>query len=428
MLGHDDFTVTPRRGELVVFDKLARSLVSHILLPVPTARGKGVLVSPTVYGNVMLGPTADDLDDKTATGTTADGLEALRRQGIRILPALLEEEVTTTYAGSPRGDRARRLPGAAPRRAAVRLRRRHPLDRAHRVARARRARRRADGGGRLDDLRPAPPVAPRPPMPNLGEAFPRPYAQADLGRRRPRVRPDRLPLRARDLGRDPRRARRSAPAGRRPKACDGGRGRAWAAAKASSAAPPSRLACVGSWRPRSRAAVVSRTDGRRRPRRRRPARPGWRSAEPWPRRRGVGGGPRPGARGRRHPAALAPHGLRAARPAPRHDRPGLRATAGRAGRGAGAVVRPGVSVTGWAGRLTARDDQPRRARAADRPRRRARHRGPRASTPGPAGCPATARRASSRPGSCSRPSTSTTCRSGRAPSSSAPSTSATPRW
>ena len=99
MLGHEEFTVTPRRGELVVFDKLARSLVSHILLPVPTARGKGVLVSPTVYGNVMLGPTADDLDDKTATGTTADGLDALRRQGIHILPALLEEEVTTTYAG-----------------------------------------------------------------------------------------------------------------------------------------------------------------------------------------------------------------------------------------------------------------------------------------------------------------------------------------
>ena len=99
LFGHHGFTVTPRRGELIVFDKLARSLVSHILLPVPTARGKGVLVAPTVYGNVMLGPTADDLDDKTATGTTEAGLEALRRQGSRIMPALLDEEVTTTYAG-----------------------------------------------------------------------------------------------------------------------------------------------------------------------------------------------------------------------------------------------------------------------------------------------------------------------------------------
>lgn len=99
MLGHHGFTITPRRGQLVVFDKLARRLVSHILLPVPTARGKGVLVAPTVYGNVLLGPTAEDLDDKTDTGSTDAGLAALRAHGRRILPALLDEEVTTIYAG-----------------------------------------------------------------------------------------------------------------------------------------------------------------------------------------------------------------------------------------------------------------------------------------------------------------------------------------
>ncbi|MFI0572997.1 NAD(P)/FAD-dependent oxidoreductase [Streptomyces tendae] len=98
-LGHDDFTVTPRRGQLLVHDKFARALVNHILLPVPTALGKGVLVAPTVYGNVLLGPTAEDLDDKRATGSTAEGLRRLREQGRRILPALLEEEVTAVYAG-----------------------------------------------------------------------------------------------------------------------------------------------------------------------------------------------------------------------------------------------------------------------------------------------------------------------------------------
>ncbi|WP_406496975.1 FAD-dependent oxidoreductase [Streptomyces sp. NBC_01604] len=98
-LGHDDFTVTPRRGQLLVFDKLARDLVRHILLPVPTALGKGVLVAPTVYGNVLLGPTAEDLDDKQATGSTADGLTLLRDKGRRILPDLLDEEVTAVYAG-----------------------------------------------------------------------------------------------------------------------------------------------------------------------------------------------------------------------------------------------------------------------------------------------------------------------------------------
>src|SRR6185369_15358695 len=74
LFGHTRFTVTPRRGELIVFDKLARPLVSHILLPVPTKQSKGVLVAPTVFGNVVLGPTAEDLTDKGATGSTAAGL------------------------------------------------------------------------------------------------------------------------------------------------------------------------------------------------------------------------------------------------------------------------------------------------------------------------------------------------------------------
>ncbi|MFD7861944.1 NAD(P)/FAD-dependent oxidoreductase [Streptomyces sp. NPDC059783] len=99
MLGYDAFTVTPRRGQLLVFDKLARDLVRHILLPVPTAAGKGVLVAPTVFGNVLLGPTAEDLDDKTATESTGEGIALLREKGRRILPRLLDEEVTAVYAG-----------------------------------------------------------------------------------------------------------------------------------------------------------------------------------------------------------------------------------------------------------------------------------------------------------------------------------------
>ena len=97
--GHQNFKVTPRRGELIVYDKLARSLVNHVLLPVPTATTKGVLISPTVYGNVLLGPTAEDLPDKTATNTSASGLQSLLDKGKKILPALLEEEATATYAG-----------------------------------------------------------------------------------------------------------------------------------------------------------------------------------------------------------------------------------------------------------------------------------------------------------------------------------------
>jgi glycerol-3-phosphate dehydrogenase len=99
MFGHQRFTVTPRRGELLVYDKLARSLVNTIVLPVPSSVGKGVLVSPTIYGNVMLGPTAQDLTDRGDTGTSPDGFEFLLGKGERIMPALLAEEVTAAYAG-----------------------------------------------------------------------------------------------------------------------------------------------------------------------------------------------------------------------------------------------------------------------------------------------------------------------------------------
>jgi glycerol-3-phosphate dehydrogenase len=99
MLGGGGFSIRPRRGELVVFDKLARPLLRHILLAVPTALTKGVLITPTVYGNVLLGPTAENIADRTDTATTAAGLTALLAEGRRIMPELMAEEVTATYAG-----------------------------------------------------------------------------------------------------------------------------------------------------------------------------------------------------------------------------------------------------------------------------------------------------------------------------------------
>jgi glycerol-3-phosphate dehydrogenase len=99
LFGGSGFGIRPRRGELIVFDKLARPLLRSILLPVPTARTKGVLVAPTVYGNVLLGPTAEDLDDPEDAATTGPGLAALTAAGHRILPGLAGEEVTATYAG-----------------------------------------------------------------------------------------------------------------------------------------------------------------------------------------------------------------------------------------------------------------------------------------------------------------------------------------
>ena len=99
MLGFDRFHLNPRRGELLVFDKLARPKVPVIVLPVPSKVGKGVLVSPTIYGNVMVGPTAEDMTDRYDTSTTVDGFDFLFKKGQDLMPALMGEEVTAAYAG-----------------------------------------------------------------------------------------------------------------------------------------------------------------------------------------------------------------------------------------------------------------------------------------------------------------------------------------
>jgi glycerol-3-phosphate dehydrogenase len=99
MSGHEGFAVTPRRGELIVYDKLVRSLINHTILPVPTATTKGVLVAPTVFGNVMLGPTAVDIDRKDDTTSTAEGIEYLRSLAPRLVPELRQQEVTAVYVG-----------------------------------------------------------------------------------------------------------------------------------------------------------------------------------------------------------------------------------------------------------------------------------------------------------------------------------------
>ncbi|MCX4807866.1 FAD-dependent oxidoreductase [Streptomyces sp. NBC_01214] len=178
LLGHADFAVTPRRGQLIVFDELARGLVRHVLLPVPSALGKGVLVSPTVYGNVMLGPTAEDLDDKADTGSTAEGLALLREKGRRILPALLEEEVTAVYAGlrAATGDDDYAIRAhPAQRYVTVGGIRSTGLTASMAIA-AHVVELLADGGLPVVGARELEPVR----MPNLGEAFLRPYRDADL--------------------------------------------------------------------------------------------------------------------------------------------------------------------------------------------------------------------------------------------------------
>lgn len=177
--GYDRFHITPRRGELLVYDKLARALIDKIVLPVPTALGKGVLVSPTIYGNVMLGPTAEDLDDRSATGTSEAGFEFLLTKGAKLMPRLLDEEVTATYAGlraaTDHGDYLIEV-DADQRYVLIGGIRSTGLTSGMAVAEY--LEELLHGAGALPTARDDLPDPPR--MPNIGEAFTRPYQDADL--------------------------------------------------------------------------------------------------------------------------------------------------------------------------------------------------------------------------------------------------------
>lgn len=66
--------ITPRRGEYILMDKKAGDFVSHTVFQQPTKLGKGILITPTVHGNLLAGPTAEDIEDKEGVNTTSRGL------------------------------------------------------------------------------------------------------------------------------------------------------------------------------------------------------------------------------------------------------------------------------------------------------------------------------------------------------------------
>jgi glycerol-3-phosphate dehydrogenase len=99
LFGKETFSIHPRKGEFLVFDKPASRLIHRVILPVPTKRTKGVLVTRTVFGNLLLGPTAIDVDHKDDVSVSGASIRNLLDAGYRMLPDLRNEDVTCTYAG-----------------------------------------------------------------------------------------------------------------------------------------------------------------------------------------------------------------------------------------------------------------------------------------------------------------------------------------
>ena len=93
------FTIKPRKGQFVVFDKPAAQLVRAIILPVPTERTKGVVLFRTIFGNLAIGPTAEESDERDAASCDTETLERLKDRAIEMVPELAHVGVNAIYAG-----------------------------------------------------------------------------------------------------------------------------------------------------------------------------------------------------------------------------------------------------------------------------------------------------------------------------------------
>ena len=98
-LCEEKLTIVPRRGEYCLLDRTCGQLVRHTIFQLPSAMGKGVLVTPTVHGNLLVGPTAVDQPDKDRTATTAEGLRAVAETAAKSVKSLPMRDVITSFAG-----------------------------------------------------------------------------------------------------------------------------------------------------------------------------------------------------------------------------------------------------------------------------------------------------------------------------------------
>lgn len=101
MIGDTSFKIIPRKGEYYLLDKTEGKMVNHVLFKCPSSMGKGILITPTVHGNVLMGPTAIDLDfdSKLDVDTTSEGLDTVKREISKVIPQMTTRNAITSFAG-----------------------------------------------------------------------------------------------------------------------------------------------------------------------------------------------------------------------------------------------------------------------------------------------------------------------------------------
>lgn len=99
LLGDTGYHLFPRRGEYLLLDRDQGQMVSHTIFQCPSAMGKGILVTPTVDGNLLLGPTSENREDREDTATTAEGLATVARLAAKSVPSVNLRAVITSFTG-----------------------------------------------------------------------------------------------------------------------------------------------------------------------------------------------------------------------------------------------------------------------------------------------------------------------------------------
>lgn len=99
MVSDKKIHITPRRGDYCLLDRTTGGFVSHTIFQLPGKFGKGVLVTPTVHGNTLVGPTAIDIDDKEGVNTTQEGIDELIAKAGTTVKGLPIRQVITSFAG-----------------------------------------------------------------------------------------------------------------------------------------------------------------------------------------------------------------------------------------------------------------------------------------------------------------------------------------
>ena len=100
LAGDDSFTISPRKGEYILFDKTAcNSLVYGVVFPCPTKKSKGILVCTTTHGNTFIGPNAQDMEDKEDHAVTTMGMNEIIASAKKLIPSLPMGAVITEFAG-----------------------------------------------------------------------------------------------------------------------------------------------------------------------------------------------------------------------------------------------------------------------------------------------------------------------------------------